>query len=322
MSIALGILFVGTRVPQLGAALEQHAIEPALTLDAAAAALAQRSFDAVLICCRDSNEAHDLEHWPALAQAVQSAAVIVVLRRDEPQVAQRLVQRGVQDVLVDAGLDHPFADAALGRSLSLALVRKRLELMHRKGGSIDLATGLPTAVQWMDHLTHLCALREREPAPMAVLVLRIEGLASVEERLGPQPAQILRRKVAVRLRSALRAADLVGSLGNDAYAVLLTWLLAPQDSKLVRDKLVNAMCRPFSVGGDQLVVAVSAGTAVYPEHTRDAEALLRIAHADAASRPGVGRAGYANPVEAAAQGRLSAGQGKRGAANDEAVGEG
>ncbi|MFM2066631.1 MAG: hypothetical protein RLZZ584_1540 [Pseudomonadota bacterium] len=323
--MALGILSVGLRAPEFGASVALHAVEHVLTLDAAATALAQRSYDAVVIRCVDRDEAHDLEHWPPLAQAVQTAAVVVVTHHDEPELAQRLVQRGVQDVLVEAGRTDSSADLTLGRALSLALVRKRLELMQRKGGSIDLATGLPTAQQWMDHLTHLCALREREPAPMAVLVLRVEGLASVEARLGPQAAQILRRKVAVRLRSALRASDLVGSLGNDAYAVLLTWMLAPKDSVLVRDKLVKSMLRTFSVGGENLVVAVSTGCTMYPDQARDAESLLRIAHAEAASHPGIGRAGHANPLEATAQAQLGtglgAGPGKSGAANDEVAGE-
>lgn len=301
--MALAILHVGARAPQFGASMALHAVESVRTLDAAASALAQRSYDAVVIRAADTTDAHDLQHWPPLAQAVQTAAVLVLLPQDEFDLAQRLVQRGVQDVLVDAsqpGADEDecqAADAALERALSLALVRKRLELIQRKGGSIDLATGLPTAQQWMDHVAHLCALREREPAPMAVLVLRVEGLSSVEARHNEQAAQVLRRKVAVRLRSALRASDLVGALGNDAYAVLLTWLLAPADSVLVRDKLVTAMRRPFSVGGENLVVAVSSGCAVYPDHTRDAESLLRLAHADAASQPGHGQLDAANDAD-------------------------
>ncbi|MEY4751284.1 MAG: hypothetical protein RIQ60_3498 [Pseudomonadota bacterium] len=320
MSTAIAILYVGAEAPQFGPAVGLHAIEPVLSLDAAALALARRAYDAVVIRAADRTDARDLEHWPPLAQAVQNAAVIVLLPHDEVELSRRLVQRGVQDVLVDDALgaapaERQRADAALGRSLSLALVRKRLEIMQRKGGSIDLATGLPTAQQWMDHVTHLCALREREPAPMSVLVLRVEGLSSVEARHGEAAAQVLRRKVAVRLRSALRASDLVGALGNDTYAVLLTWLLSPTDSALVRDKLVAAMRRPFSVGTETLVVAISSGTAVYPDHAREADTLLRLAHADAASQPGAGRAGYANPIEAAAQGGLAQG----GAANDDAA---
>jgi hypothetical protein len=36
---------------------------------------------------------------------------------------------------------------------------------------------------------------------MALIVLRIEGLAATEARLGTESANVLRRKVAVRLRS-------------------------------------------------------------------------------------------------------------------------
>ena len=43
----------------------------------------------------------------------------------------------------------------------------------------------------------------REPAPMAVIALRIDGLAAVVTSLGTESANVLRRKVAVRLRGAL-----------------------------------------------------------------------------------------------------------------------
>ncbi|MFM2118776.1 MAG: hypothetical protein RL722_244, partial [Pseudomonadota bacterium] len=246
MSLALAILHIGPEPLTLGPSLELHAIEHVPSLEAAAACLALRSYDGLLIRGLPAEAAaSELEHWPALAQAVQSAAVVVLLERDDLELARRLVQRGVQEVVtaeavlrnsVAAPTAAPAAPGhhALGRLMSLAIARKRLELLQRKGGSIDIATGLPTVQQWMDHFTHLCALREREPAPMAAIVLRVDGMAAIEARLGVHATQVLRRKVAVRLRSSLRASDLVGSLGNDAYAVLLTWLLATKDAQLVR----------------------------------------------------------------------------------------
>jgi diguanylate cyclase (GGDEF)-like protein len=293
------------------------------TLSEAAGLLARPGLEALVVRCGSVAAAHAFEHWPALAQAVQELAVVVLLAQDDLDWAQRLVQRGVQEVLVDTRPAVPDAatsaahDAQLARSVRLARVRKQQELLLRKGGSIDLATGLPSAEQWMGHLTQLCALRERESAPMAVLVLRIEGLASVAARLGATTAQVLRRKVAVRLRSALRASDLVGTLGQDSYAVLLPWMLAPQDSQLVQAKLLKALHRPFSVAGENLVVAVAHGLANYPDQARDAQALLRLAQGEAAQRPAHGRSGHANPAEASAQGL--AGLGKGGAANDDNV---
>jgi GGDEF domain-containing protein len=93
-------------------------------------------------------------------------------------------------------------------------VRKRLEQAARNAYATDLATGLPHQAQLLEHMTQLLALREREPAPMVLLVLRIEGLASGRGALGAEAANILRRKVAVRLRGGLRASDVVASIGS------------------------------------------------------------------------------------------------------------
>ena len=62
---------------------------------------------------------------------------------------------------------------------------------------------------------------------MALIVLRIGGLARTAEQLGAEAANVLRRKAAVRLRAGLRASDVVASIGNDAFAVLLAWMDAP-----------------------------------------------------------------------------------------------
>ena len=53
---------------------------------------------------------------------------------------------------------------------------------------------------------------------MAVLVLRVEGLETITARFGREAANVLRRKLAVRLRAGVRANDVVASLGDDSYA--------------------------------------------------------------------------------------------------------
>lgn len=272
--------------------------------DEAAEHLTDQNVDALLLQPADPAAAQALEHWPALSQAVEQVAVLVLLQRDDNQLALRLVQRGVQDVLMAAEL--PNAES-LARRIELAVARKQLEALQRKGGSIDLATGLPTRQQWLDYLAQFCALREREPAAMAVVVVRIEGLATAEARLGSTAARSLQRKVAVRLRSSLRASDLVGTLGSDAYAVLLSWLDSPAASDLVAAKLAAALQRPYSVAGEQLAVAVAVGQARHGEHGRDAQTLLRVAHAQAAGLVALGRSGYSNLSE----------RGQTSAANDD-----
>ena len=245
----------------------------------------------------------DLLAWPALQAAALNTAVVVVAPEPEAALLQRLVQAGVQDVL-------PAADAhgaRLALALALAIARKRLDVATRLAYATDLSTGLPNHPQLLEHMSHLLALREREPAPMALIVLRVHGLAATEESLGMEAANVLRRKAAVRLRSGLRASDVVASIGVDAFAVLLAWIDAPADGERVAVKLAHSLARPFNVAGRDQGLGVATGLARYPEHGKDAESLLRRALAQAAQMATVGgslpaRAADRGPAAAANDG--------------------
>jgi diguanylate cyclase (GGDEF)-like protein len=262
-------------------------------LDAAAAHLAQGGFEAVLIAAR-TIDARRLLNWPALSQASTDPALLV-LTTDEPgaELAVQLARRGVQDVLPLA-IDPV---DALPRALRLAIERKAQEQLTRKAYATDLKTGLPNQGQLVEHINQLLALREREPAPMALLALRIEGLASAEARLGGESANVLRRKIAVRLRVGVRSSDVVASVGVDVFAVLLPKLQDAQDAERVAAKLAAALHPPFTVSGNDVPVAVAFGVAQYPQDGKDALSLLRRASGLAASKPAEGRNGFANREE-------------------------
>ena len=268
-------------------------------LDAAAARLAAEHFDAVVIAAR-TVDARKLLGWPALSQA-SSEPALLVLTSDEPgaELATLLVRKGVQDVLPLA-ID---AIDALPRAIRLAVERKSQERLMRRAYATDLMTGLPNQGQLIEHVNQLIALREREPAPMALLALRVEGLATTEARLGSESANVLRRKIAVRLRVGVRASDVVASLGADSFAVLLPRFQDPQDAERVAEKLSAALRPPFAISGGNVGVAVACGVAHYPADGKDATTLLRRAAGLAASAQAHGPAG------------LTAAQGG-GAAND------
>ena len=244
--------------------------------------LATTDADALLI---QPLQMSDLLAWPALDAAALHTAVVVVIESDsEPLQLQQLMQAGVQDVL-------PAADAhgaRLALALTLAIARKRMDIATRRAYATDLSTGLPNHPQLLEHMTHLLALREREPAPMALIVLRVHGLAATEDALGMEAANVLRRKAAVRLRSGLRASDVVASIGVDAFAVLLAWIDAPADSERVAAKLAQSLALPFKVAGRDQGLGVATGLAKYPEHGKDAETLLRRALAQAVQMATVG----------------------------------
>ena len=239
---------------------------------------------------------------------VERAALVVVVREPDAEHAASWLRRGAGDVVGRAELDTP----AGWRRLRFAIERRRAadERLPALATtfSTDPGTGLPHRQQLMEHLSQLLALREREPSPMAVLALRVEGLAVRDAPDGTAEAEVLRRKIAVRLRAGVRASDVVASLDGDLFAVLLGSILGGGDAARVADKLVAAVIEPLSVGGEPRSVAAAVGIARYPQDGKDAERLLRRAIALAAVAPAAGQAGPAAAHDA--QG------GERVAAND------
>ena len=292
MTAPFQILCVSAQPVDLwGSSYGPFVVQHCATLDEGAQALQSGAHAAVLLEMSTPMALAGLLTWPALSHAVLDAAVVVVSPEPDVHRVVPLLQFGVQDVV-------PPADPnSLARALRLAIERKRIEMTARKAYATDLATGLPNHMQLLEHMTHLVALRAREPAPMALIVLRIEGLAATEATLGVEAANVLKRKVAVRLRSALRASDVVASLGGDTFSVLLAWIDAPDDGERVARKLAQSLTQPFSVTGRERHIAVRVGLASYPEHGDRAENLLRRALGQASSVATVGRADYAHAVD-------------------------
>jgi len=229
----------------------------------------------VIVLALGADAAEVVLDWPALPVVAADAAVVVLAPAVADVQAQRLVQAGVQDIVFHADL------GSLAQRMRLAAGRKAIEREARKAYATDLMTGLPNRTQLIEHLSQVLALREREPAPVSLLVFRIDGLAAIEGAHGPESANVVRRKVAVRLRGGVRASDVVASLGADVFAVLLPSTESPADAQRVVDKLVRVLRDPFSVAGSTVGVAAHVGIAQYPQDGRQPDELLR--HAAATS---------------------------------------
>ena len=304
MPVSLRLLLIGA-TPQLAAFAARHAtagaggaVDAAATFAEAEALLAgDQPYDAIVV---DTSavvvSADDVE-----AVAGRAALLAVVVEPDAEH-ALGWLRRGAEDVLGPEEL----LGAGGWRRVRFAAERRRRSDGREPAYATDPATGLPHRRQLLEHLSQLIALRERDPSPMAVLALRIEPPA------GPgaeADLALLRRKVAVRLRAAVRASDVVAAIDADGFAVLLGSVLAPAEAVRVADKVARALGAPFTVGQEQRSVGVAIGIAHYPEDGHVADRLLRRALALAAVAPACNEAG---PVAL-----QDASGGLRAAANDE-----
>lgn len=237
------------------------------------------------------------------AIAARAALVAVVVEPDAEHTLGWL-RSGAEDVL---GPDELLGPAGW-RRVRFAVERRRRGEGREPAYATDPGTGLPHRRQLVEHLSQLLALRERDPSPMAVLALRVE-LPAATSGSGDE-AELLRRKIAVRLRAGVRASDIVAAIDGEDFAVVLGTLLASADAARVAEKLGAAIAAPIRVGNSEHSVPVALGIAHYPQDGNQADRLLRRALALAAVAPALTHAGPAAIQDPA--GAL------RTAANDEA----
>ena len=284
----LSALLLGPSAPGVASALQAAGFE----VTQAEAGAAAHGHDAVLLWAQSRASLQAVVQRKDLPQLAFDGAVLVLAAAvdTDTDIEAMLLGLGIEALL-------PADEPALPRAVRQAALRKRHERQARHAYATDLATGLPHQAQLLEHMTQLLALRERVPAPMVLLVLRIEGYAAAAARLGAESANVLRRKVAVRLRTGLRAGDVVAAVSPDAFGVLLGHLEAETDGERVAAKLLRTLQQPLVVAGQPCPVQASVGMAIYPAHGKDAQSLLQRAIAQAGSVGTLGREGFAARTE-------------------------
>ncbi|HTJ05824.1 MAG TPA: GGDEF domain-containing protein [Caldimonas sp.] len=239
-----------------------------------------------------------------IATVADRVALVVAVADPDSAAAADWLRHGADDVVARAELASPSGCTRL----RFAALRRQREARRPAVHMFETTTGLPHRQQLVEQFSQLLALREREPAPMAVLAFRIEGLrpGGTAEAVD---VDALRRKIAVRLRAGVRASDVVAAIDDDAFAVLLGSIVARGDGERVALKLVAALIAPYTVGAIERSVAVALGIAHYPSDGNDAERLLRRALSLAAAAPASLPDGPATTRDAAGR--------RRAAANDD-----
>lgn len=135
---------------------------------------------------------------------------------------------------------------------------------------------------------------------LAAFADRLSRLVRDEDNLVPEHT--------ITLNSAYEQnANLAARSGGDEFAVLLTELYDLEQVERMAQRVCNALTEPFLQPGQHLVVTVSLGIAVFPEHGKDSDALLK--NADAARHyaqyQGRGYAFYTDAMNSETRERLT-----------------
>jgi len=128
----------------------------------------------------------------------------------------------------------------------------------------DGLTGLPNRNLLQDRFHHDISLAERHHKPLALLMLGLDELKRVNDKLGYASGDKLLQAVALRLTEGIRGADTACRCGGDEFVVLLSEIDSPNIATTLAVELGWRLSEPYLMDGYSIHMAVSVGVAVYP----------------------------------------------------------
>ncbi len=173
---------------------------------------------------------------------------------------------------------------------SVAIVRNITELRRsekslRQLAYFDSLTGLANREMFNQHFSEMLERANSANCHVAVLFVDLDQFKRINDTLGHSAGDALLTHVAQRLENLVRGPsernrDFVARLGGDEFTVMLNDVEDESQVSQVAERIMSVLSDPIRIGVHELVVTPSIGIALFPEHGKDAETLLR--HADAA----------------------------------------
>jgi diguanylate cyclase (GGDEF)-like protein/PAS domain S-box-containing protein len=171
-----------------------------------------------------------------------------------------------------------------------------------RGKVVDVLTGLPNRVLFMDRLSRLFERARRcKDKSFALIFLDLDSFKLINDSLGHMIGDQLLVAIAGRLETTVRSSDsiarlgcnhTIARLGGDEFTILLEEISSALDATSVAERIAKDLATPFVVNGQELFPSASIGIAIYNSTYQKPEELLRDADIAMYSAKAVGKGRY------------------------------
>ena len=141
----------------------------------------------------------------------------------------------------------------------------------------DPLCGLPNRVYFSERLEAVIEEVAATGMSAALFYIDLDHFKDVNDTLGHPVGDELIRNVTLRLSHNLRGGDLVARLGGDEFAVLSS--IGGDSAMLMAfgQRLISAICAPYGIAGQNIVIGASIGIAVIDKNCAGAPDVMRYA---------------------------------------------
>ena len=162
----------------------------------------------------------------------------------------------------------------LNSNAALSASRVR-EQASRHSALHDTVTGLPNLALFNDRLNHALEQARRHTWRLAVMFIDLDKFKAINDTHGHDAGDQVLQLVAQRLEAVVRSGDTVSRRSGDEFLFLMLEAKDEANAEALALKIIDHIAQPCEIGGVTVSVRPSIGIAIYPEHGRSAQELLK-----------------------------------------------
>jgi len=145
---------------------------------------------------------------------------------------------------------------------------------------VDILTGLPNRLLFMEHTKRIHLRSQLDQGKYAILFLNVDEYTAINDMYGHAMGDSLLQQLAQRLKTCVRISDLytsgmVARLGGDEFVLVVDSIKKAEDMGIFAKRIIDQMCLPVQLGATEVDVTVSIGISIFPDDGDDVITLIK-----------------------------------------------
>jgi len=143
----------------------------------------------------------------------------------------------------------------------------------------DSLTDLPNRALFFDRLEQNIKTSRRAKQRFALFFIDLDNFKRINDTYGHLVGDQVLKDVAGFLSNAVRDSDTVARLAGDEFTIILENVQTIENVEAVARKTIEAVSQPIKIMQETIVMTISIGASIFPDHGDNAETLLKKADA-------------------------------------------
>ena len=139
----------------------------------------------------------------------------------------------------------------------------------------DNLTDLPNRALFSRYLSYGMQYAQRYDKHLALLFLDVDHFKTINDSLGHDAGDELLHELGQRLHHSVRESDIVARMGGDEFVIMLPDISEGTQVQPVANKILTTVGKPFTLAGQEFLITISVGIALYPQDGEDEQTLMK-----------------------------------------------